>query len=227
MFNRPKSIVLQHSSFKAQNLKTMKTKVSLGLDSLSTPEKIVAMRKYAGNIDANPLSFPNAHPLPVTFRSTADDLELSYNTAQNGTSADTADLHKQEAIADALVVELGHYVEDLPTCTSELVTLLGLKVRGHGGQLPVVFKVKQGVNAGEVTLLASKVDGACYYFEKYKGATPPADGVTGWEKLGTSSRKASFFTTGFDMEVKYWFRVRPIVGQMEGTWETPKSIILV
>jgi hypothetical protein len=62
----------------------MKTKVNLGLDSLSIPEKIVNMRFYAGNIDANPLDFPNAHPITTIIYSGADDLELSYNTAQNG-----------------------------------------------------------------------------------------------------------------------------------------------
>jgi hypothetical protein len=205
----------------------MKTKVNLGLDSLSIPEKVLNLRLYADNIDAYSTDFPNAHPVSVTFRSTANDLELSYNRAQNGTSMDTAEMHNQELIADALVVELGHYVEDLPNCTPQLVTKLGLKVKTAGGKLPIVFTVKQGVNAGEATLLAAKVYGACYYFEKYKGATPPTDGVTGWEKLGTSSRKASFFATGLQMEVKYWFRVRPIVGQTEGPWETPKSTILV
>jgi hypothetical protein len=136
-------------------------------------------------------------------------------------------MHNQELIADSIVTELSHYVEDLPNCTPSLIAKLGMKVRTKGSKLPVVFTVKQGVNAGEATLIAAKVIGACFYFEKFKGATPPADGVTGWEKLGFSSRKQSFFATGLQMEVKYWFRVRPIVGQMEGTWETPKSIILI
>jgi hypothetical protein len=61
----------------------MKTKVNLGLDSLSIPEKIQNQRIYATNIDAYPLDFPDAKPTSTTLRASATDLEVSYGIVLN------------------------------------------------------------------------------------------------------------------------------------------------
>jgi len=210
----------------------MKAKVNLSLHSISIPEKIQNERIYANNLDAYPLDFPNPHPVSSVLRASATDLETAYGVAQNpnATASDIAAMHAKERTSDAQVTELSHYAEDLPTCTPELIEKLGMVVRLSGGAHPYVFTIKQGANPGEAILHCKTVEGAAYEFQFFKGINFPADGATGdqaWQPLGISARKATFFVTGLQMEVKYWFRVRPIIEQTNEAWEAPISIILV
>ncbi len=139
-------------------------------------------------------------------------------------------MHDKERIADAYLTELAHYVEDLPTCTPDLVHKLGMVVRVSGGSHAIVFDATQGINAGDVKLRIKSVFGAAYIFSIFQGLNPPLPGAVGdqtWKYLGVSSRKAMFMVSGLLMETKYWFIGASIVGQTQSAWEAPISIILV
>ncbi len=211
-------------------LEKMKTRVNSGLRYLTIPEKIQTLRLYANNIDAFPNDFPGAHPTSAILNQIADSLESAYAAAQNGGVNETALLHDKERIADAYLTELAHYVEDLPTCTPDLVHKMGMVVRIPGGNQAVIFDVTQGTNAGDTKLRMKSVSGAAYVFQVFKGLNPPLPGAVGdqtWVDLGISSRKALFMASGLLMETKYWFRAASVVGQTQSAWETPISIILV
>jgi len=208
----------------------MKTKVTLRLNSLSIPQKIQNLRIYAANLIAFPTDFPNPYPSPNKLLAAANKLEMAYSAAQNGGKKETAALHEKEKIADAAIIELSHYIEDIPTCTPDLVKKLGMNVRPSSGKRAVIFNIKKGDAHGEVILRTATVKGAAYEFEFFKGTTVPGEDTPpnqGWQHLGISTKRAAFFASGLQMEVKYWFRVRPIVGQTKGNWEKPLSIILL
>lgn len=202
----------------------MKTKVNLGLNLISIPDKIQNARIYADNLDHNPSDFPNANPASATLRQAATDLEVTYGAAQNGTTLDTANMHDDETVLDAYITKLSHYVEDLPNCTPALIILLGMKVRAITGHSPVPFNAKAGAFPGSVGLHTPATKSASYYWEMFQGASAPADNA--WQYLGISTI-TSYAVAGLASETKYWFRVVAITGQTRGAWSTPVSIMVL
>ncbi len=203
----------------------MKPKANLGLAGTGIPDKIQKARIYATRIDENPSSFPNASPSPAELRAGATALETSYEPAQNGVAVNTtttSSMHDDEAILDALVVKLSHYVEDLPGCTPALITLLGMVVKGPGGNYGGLFGGKSST-VGCASLRTPKVKGACYLFQKFQGLNPPTE--ADWQFEGISTH-VTYEATGLTSVTKYWFRVIPIVGQVQGTPSAAFDIVI-
>lgn len=207
----------------------MKAKVNLGLDKLSNSGLIARSRHFVTSMTGNS-NFTTPVPTLASITTATNAFEAAYNAAQGGGPAQTSAMNDKRAILSNLLTQLGNYVESTAAGLETVILSAGMDVKAKGTRSPQDFNVKPGTHEGEVIVQAKVVEGASYIFEMSEDV-PPAEtpGIpieTPW-KIIQMSTVSTITVSGLIPGHKYWFRVAPVKGTVQGFWSDPIAIIAI
>lgn len=218
---------------------TKKIKVSLKLGRRSVTSKIEFARQIVQSMTNNN-NFSNPVPALAVVAAAATDLENAFNAAQTGGKQQTAIMYEKELALEALLTQLGHYVEDKDGNVESVIRSAGIdakKTPSPVGSMPHPsdFSANFGDEDGSILLKCKAIKGSRGYVWQQSGdplpaatmriAIPPdTNPVNQWIQAGIST-KAKFKITGLESGKRYWFRAAAIGTDGQGPWCDPATKI--
>lgn len=205
----------------------MNDKVVLGWAYLSIPEKIEKARHIVASMNNN-AAFPTPSPALTQIADVIDALHTAYNNGSKLSRAQTALVKDKADLLGKLMKQLAAYVEVTANGNAAVILTAGMNIREINSSHPLTVHASNGNLHGEVKLTTAITPHAVYVWQVSPDpfVSDATEGATvSWKQL-TISTLAKVVLPNFQPGVKYWFRVAPIVRNVQGDWSDPISLIV-
>jgi len=208
----------------------MRFVVVINLKDQSVEVKIENGKSYSTKIGASAFfAAPNPlpHPTLANYNGIVTALENALNASKGGGDIALQTLKTAETNYDNYTTELGHYVEDRansdPLNGDAIITAAGMSQKSAGAKSIPDFSAKNGENSGQLDVRIKATDNTIYVLQT--SPNPAAGAAFVWTQAKVS-QYASFSITGFNRGAIVWLRYARIVGNLQGDFSDPISVVV-
>ncbi len=200
-------------------------KVKLALAELSVSEKIQLTDHIVGSMTDN-AAYPTPNPSLADVQeqlTKVKDAAAKAEEIRKQSQIATIELENEEDALDAVLTQLGSYVENASGGEEARILSAGMDVRAESTAIgipaaPGPIAATAGDAPGEVDLSWSRVRGAKSYVIQHAPAADAAD--ADW-KFATTTTRSSGTVTGLTPGTRYWFRVAATAPAGQSPWSSP------
>jgi hypothetical protein len=203
-------------------------KVKLNIRGLSTTEKVAKARQIIKALTDN-AAFTTPQPPLATIATAANELEAAHGDAQTARQTavtKTSIMHEKEDALEALLRQLGGYIESVAGDDESKILSAGISIRTTTPvtqtlETPIAPSATEGDHDGEIDLSWDTVKGAKSYVIE-RSPDPPT--ATSWVHEAVSL-KSSATVSGLVSGTRYWFRVAAVMSSGQSGWSDPGTKI--
>lgn len=182
-------------------------RITNGFDKLSDADFEVRANTILTSMTAN-ANFPTPVPALPTVQTSITDYVDALAVAKGGSNYDKAIKNDKKVKLIDVLHSLGNYVLFTANGDELIAKSSGYAIAKMPAPAPDIskaenLKLEDGMNAGELQLSFSKVQGARSYI--YQNAKDPVVDESSWANQTGTLRKTLF--TGLESQKKYWCRV--------------------
>ena len=181
-------------------------RLNLGFGRYTDSNLLVVAQAILTAMTGNP--FFASPPSLAILQTAINDYATALSAAQEGGKTNVATKNAKKDALIVLLVNLGNYVAftaagDVVAMTSSGIPLSKTREPYPPLETPVITKLEDGVNSGEIRVFIKAMKAARSYLYQY--TQDPLSESSEW--LSQSSTLSKVVISGLEIGKKYWFRV--------------------